>query len=172
MNREQFDVWVTAHYTELLAVARRHTRNPDDAEQDAQEVVRRMLSCNVGSPATVVEDTPRSEFPDQPWTWATFMLRGVRDDRRGRDKTRHDARADAEQIFSDQRVSLDADTFQPVGNVGGIGRWRYQQIRDESLFQKAWLEDERDAFRRAMRRRHHFGEPGVSYVQFGQEVSA
>lgn len=173
MNREQFDLWVTEHYADLVSVARARTRNADDAEQDVQEALRRMLSANpVGRAPADREDTPRSEFPNQPWTWAVLNIRTSAKERRAADINRQQANADAEQIFAGSTLSQSVDALELVGRPQGIARWRYQQLRDESLFQAAWLEDERDAFRRAMRRRHHFGEPGVSYVQFGQEVSA
>lgn len=172
MNREQFDVWVTEHYTELLAVARRRTRNADDAEQDVQDAVRRMLTMNPPGPVPAErEDTTRQIFPDKPWSWSLSMLAAVTTDRRASDKNRHEAHEDAKTIFSDQTISLGVAALEPVGRPEGIARWRYQQIRDEALFQKAWLEDERESFVKAMRRRHHFGEPGQSYVQFGQEVT-
>lgn len=55
----------------------------------------------------------------------------------------------------------------PAGNV----RWRFQQLRDGRLFDERAVRSLADSMHRASERIRHFGEPGYSYTEFGQEVT-
>ncbi|MGH6691905.1 MAG: sigma factor [Gammaproteobacteria bacterium] len=43
MERAEFDRWIETHYNDLLAVARRRTNTPEDAQDTVQAAVARVL---------------------------------------------------------------------------------------------------------------------------------
>lgn len=65
MLRENFDQWVTAHYDELIAVARRLVNNPEDAAEAVHEAVAQTLANG------------RLESIENPWTWTVNAVRGT-----------------------------------------------------------------------------------------------
>lgn len=63
MTRQEFDTWITEHYGELIAVAkRRGARSPQDVVQQA---------------AVAMYSTQGYLRFDRPWTWAVGQVRGA-----------------------------------------------------------------------------------------------
>jgi DNA-directed RNA polymerase specialized sigma24 family protein len=76
VTRAEFDAWITEHYGELFAVARRRTNNDADAADAVQNAVLRTLAN--GKLAGV----------RRPWTWMVNALRSTTEHlRRGGDRT-------------------------------------------------------------------------------------
>ena len=70
MTRTDFDQWISQHYGELTAVARRLVDNPEDAPEIVNDAVATTLA-NGHLPGVT-----------HPWTWMVNAVRGKAKDRR------------------------------------------------------------------------------------------
>lgn len=57
-------------------------------------------------------------------------------------------------------VGYPLEGAQFIGNPGGSIRWRYQQMRDDRLFDERAIRSLGESLKRASRRGLHFGKPG------------
>ena len=90
MTRTDFDQWISQHYGELTAVARRLVDNPEDAVEVVHAAVAQVLdeqtiSCVVETPSGLAyrEGTRcRLDEVTHPWSWMVNAIRGTAKDRR------------------------------------------------------------------------------------------
>lgn len=194
MDLKTFEGWVSDHYDELVAAAKRVTKRSEEAVDMLHTVVETIIDSgslpdHIDGIVPWIGQAIRRDFYDRlrhdemsarnlalfGKSLATLGPEDTYLDLNTEDMRRAKQRAYTARHRAKKKGAVSAPIATPLegveftGQMTGNIRWRFQQLRDGRLFDERAVRSLAESMHRTSQRGRHFGEAGYSHTEFGTE---
>ena len=193
----EFEAWVSDNYGELAAIAARVTKHSVSAVDSLHQIIEDLIESPEklatlsgdlspwfnraihlahleGLRTSVLHDRLEQELASDMRVLGEDAFVDAKAANANRRRARHEAGTKRITV-NGKRIRVQCPTpsvsteVEWAGPMPGTARWRYQQLRDNRLFDERAIRSLADSMHRASARYRHDGEYGFSFTEFGAE---